>query len=82
MSQPPKELIDEIELYLATSGMNPSRFGLAAVNDPKLVFDLRAGREPRRATCDRIRAFMRGSGSHDAVVSALSDVAQPAAGSA
>jgi hypothetical protein len=51
-------LLRDIERYLSDSGMSATAFGLAAVNDPALIYDLRNGREPRRATRCRIREFL------------------------
>ena len=51
-------LLGDIEQYLSDSGMSATAFGVATVNDPALVRDLRAGREPRRATRCRIREFL------------------------
>jgi homoserine dehydrogenase len=48
----------EVEDYLAASRETPTKFGADAVSDPNFVFDLRAGREPRAGTIDRVRAFM------------------------
>jgi hypothetical protein len=50
--------ISEIEAFCAMHGMRESRFGRDAANDASLVADLRNGREPRRATVERIRRFM------------------------
>ena len=47
-----------IENYLRRTGMAPSAFGLAVLNDPALVFDLKNGRELRRATRERITAWI------------------------
>ena len=54
----PETLNDEIDRFLAKTGMKPTRFGILAANDPRLVFDLRAGREPRSATMRRVTEFM------------------------
>lgn len=54
----PDALKAEIERYLAITGMTPTRFGMSAANDPKFVFDLRSGREPRSATMRRVAEFM------------------------
>lgn len=54
----PDALLSAIEEFLAKTGMKPTRFGIEAANDPRLVFGLRDGREPRRATADRIREYM------------------------
>jgi hypothetical protein len=47
-----------IERYLRTSGTPPTRFGREAVRDPRLVFDLRNGREMRAPTAARISAYL------------------------
>ncbi len=38
--------------------MAPTRFGREALGDPKLVFDLRAGRILRISTAQRVSAFL------------------------
>lgn len=48
----------EVEAYLRKSGMPPSAFGRAALNDPGFVYDLRAGRTLRKATAQRVRAYL------------------------
>lgn len=53
-------LLRKIELYLRTSGMAPTRFGRDVVGDPRFVFDMRRGREPREKTCARIEAYLGG----------------------
>ncbi len=52
------QLLPDIETFLAESGMAESRFGRDAVNDTTFIPQLRAGREPRRATVNAVRAFM------------------------
>ena len=47
-----------IEKFLRATDMPPSKFGRMAVGDPRLVFDLRRGREPRGAMVARIEAFL------------------------
>lgn len=47
-----------VERYLKLSGMTPSAFGRRAARDPRLVFDLRDGREPRRRLAARLTAFL------------------------
>lgn len=54
-------LLSAIEDFLAKTGMKPTRFGIEAANDPRLVFGLREGREPRSATAKRIREYMERS---------------------
>jgi hypothetical protein len=51
-------LLPRIEAYLKRSRTAATRFGREAVRDPKLVHDLRCGREPRRGTGRRIEAFL------------------------
>jgi hypothetical protein len=51
-------ILASVELFLRATGMTASAFGMAAVGDPVLVLELRNGREPRRATRARIRAFI------------------------
>lgn len=53
-------LLIEIDRFLQRTGMPPTRFGRLAVNDPRLVGDLRRGREPGVATVRRVRDFIRG----------------------
>jgi hypothetical protein len=51
-------LIRDIERFLATTGLPATKFGRLAVSDPRLVFDLRNGREPRPALRSRVEHFM------------------------
>lgn len=48
----------EIELFLRRTGMRPARFGRLAARDPRLVFDVRAGREMRSMMVRRVREFI------------------------
>ncbi|OYY72437.1 hypothetical protein [Sphingomonas sp. 28-63-12] len=48
----------KIEQFLRESAMPPTKFGRLAVNDPRLVEDMRRGREPRPATAARIEAII------------------------
>jgi hypothetical protein len=52
------DLLGRIELYLRRSGTKPTRFGRDAVRDPRFVFDLRRGREPRPRVSARVSAFL------------------------
>ncbi|WP_120300177.1 hypothetical protein [Sphingomonas sp. PP-CC-1A-547] len=52
------DLIRDIETFCRTHHIRESRFGRAAVNDTTFVPQLRAGREPRRATVGKVRQFM------------------------
>ncbi|HVM37111.1 MAG TPA: hypothetical protein VM265_01800 [Sphingomicrobium sp.] len=51
-------LLREVEKFLRRSQTAPTRFGREAVGDPRFVFDLRRGREPRPETERRVRAFL------------------------
>jgi hypothetical protein len=48
----------EVERFLRRTGMPPTKFGRLAVNDPRLVFDLRNGRELGDSIVARILAFI------------------------
>lgn len=56
---PHADLLAEIDAYCAASGLTRSKFGTDALNDPRFVFDLEAGRECRRATIQRALEFMK-----------------------
>ncbi len=47
-----------VERFLRESGMAPTRFGRDAVRDPRLVFDMRRGREPTDRMRRRIDHFI------------------------
>ena len=49
----------QIESFLVEHGMSATAFGQAALNDPTLVRELRAGRECKRLTRTRILAFIK-----------------------
>jgi hypothetical protein len=51
-------LIRQIEGFLRRTGLAPTRFGQLAAADPRLVFDLRNGREPRKRLTLRVEHFM------------------------
>jgi len=51
-------VLRNIQKFLKTSGMPPTKFGRLAVNDPRLVGDLRNGREPGARMVRRIEAFL------------------------
>lgn len=52
------ELLREVEKFLRRNGTAPTRFGRNVVGDPRFVFDLRNGRDPRPTTVERVRAYM------------------------
>ena len=47
-----------IEKFLKETGIAPSRFGRDAVRDPRLVHDMRRGREPGKRMQRRIEHFV------------------------
>lgn len=51
-------LLREIEKYLRRTGTSPTRFGREAVRDPRLVFDLRQGREPGWHITKKVMAYL------------------------
>lgn len=53
-------LINSVETFLHRHEMAPTVFGRLAVQDPRLVLDLRKGREPRMPMDQRVRGFMDG----------------------
>jgi hypothetical protein len=52
-------LLAEVERFIGAAKMPPTKFGALAAADPRLVFDMRNGRELRRKTEKRLREFMR-----------------------
>lgn len=51
-------LIYRINQFLRLSGIPPTKFGRLAARDPRLVSDLRQGRQPGAALTKRIEHFM------------------------
>lgn len=51
-------LIRKIEKFMRRTGMAATTFGKKAARDPRFVFDLRNGREPRVCTEKRVEHFM------------------------
>lgn len=51
-------LLRDIEKFLRRTGMPATKFGRLAVRDPRLVLDMRNGREPRRRMAIRVEHFM------------------------
>ena len=56
-------LHQRIERYLRTRDMPPTKFGRLAVNDPRLVRELRNGRELGRRISARIAAYLDEAGA-------------------
>lgn len=51
-------LLHAIEVCLRISNIPPSRFGRDSVRDPRLVHDLRRGRQPGRRMEQRVRCHI------------------------
>lgn len=51
-------LLRHIERYLKETGLPPTKFGRLAVRDPRLVHDLRRGRQPGQRMEMRVLAFI------------------------
>ncbi len=51
-------LLRDVEKFLRHSSVPAARFGREVMGDPRFVFDLRNGREPRPLTVARVRAFL------------------------
>jgi hypothetical protein len=51
-------VLREVEIFLNRSDVAPTRFGRDAMGDPRFVFDLRNGRDPRPGTIARVRAYL------------------------
>lgn len=49
---------ETVETFLAERKITATRFGKEFAGDPLFVFQLRAGREPREATRDKVLAGM------------------------
>lgn len=54
-------LLAKIEIFMRTKHIPPTRFGREAVNDPRLVFDLRQGREMGQRMRGRVEAYLKGA---------------------
>lgn len=54
----PHPVLFDIARFLADNRMRPTTFGKLAIDDPFIVEDLRRGRDVRRRTERRLRAFM------------------------
>ena len=52
-------LLIEIDRFLRKTAMPVTKFGRLSVHDPRLVRDLRNGRQPGPNTVARVRAFIR-----------------------
>jgi hypothetical protein len=58
MDNPADTLLTEINRFLDRTGTTPTAFGTRALKDPRFVWSLRAGREPRFSTVKRVMDFI------------------------
>lgn len=63
-------LLLTVERHLRSTAKAPSRFGREVAGDPRFVFDLRRGREPRAATRAKVLAFIATAGAARADIAA------------
>lgn len=52
------QLLARVERHIKLHRIPPTRFGRDALGDPKLVFQLRDGRELRRTTAQRLADYL------------------------
>lgn len=52
-------VLGQVERFLRRTQMPPTKFGRLAANDPRLVLDMRRGREPGRRMSARVESFIR-----------------------
>ena len=55
-------MLRKIEKFLDHSGMAWTKFGRLVAHDPRLVGDMRNGRQPREALSQRVDAFIKAYG--------------------
>ena len=56
-------ILVKIDRYLRQTGMPMTKFGRLSVGDPRLVPDLRRGRQARAPMVARIESFIEGTGA-------------------
>ena len=56
-------ILVKIDRYLRQTGMPMTKFGRLSVGDPRLVHDLRRGRQARTPMVARIESFIEGTGA-------------------
>lgn len=54
-------LLMKIDRFLKASGMPETKFGRLSVKDPRLVHDLKRGRQPGPRMIARVEAFIAGA---------------------
>lgn len=60
-----QSFLDEIEAFLARTGMPARKLGHEAVNDRGFVSRLRQGRSPMLTTAEKVREYMRNHGTQN-----------------
>ena len=55
-------VLKRIDRFLRSSGMSATAFGQMVARDPRLVHDLRRGRQPGQAMVARIDSFIGADG--------------------
>ncbi|WP_315760734.1 hypothetical protein [Sphingomonas sp. Y38-1Y] len=58
------ELLPRIEAHLKATGIPVTRFGRTVARDPRLVLDMRRGREPGASMRARIEAYLADGEAH------------------
>ena len=58
MDNPAETLRTEVERFLIRTDTSPTAFGIRALKDPRFVWSLRAGREPRFSTIKRVMDYI------------------------
>ena len=58
MNRHQADFLRAIEMHLAQTRVSAAAFGRQVANDPRFVFDLRRGREPKWRTRERVREFI------------------------
>lgn len=58
MDTTPQTLADAIDAFIERHQMSPITFGRKAMNDPHFVRDVKAGRDLKLSTVEKVRSFM------------------------
>lgn len=53
-------VLQQAEKFIQDNALPPTTFGRRVNKDPRLLLDMRNGRQPREATTKRIIAFIEG----------------------
>jgi len=51
-------LLRDVERFLKAGKLSAARFGREVMGDPRFVFDLRRGREPKPQTVEKVKAYL------------------------